>query len=147
VKSGKSPISVTAKIAEMRAQRTARAFIDLHRAMDAAWIERGDPEEAQAARLGILRELAVMHLERLSPRLRRNGVLRAAIEATCRAYRDWSASDPGTDVEHRRADDLAVRAVQLHGVLGPPHTVPTFVLADPRPPPLHALAGGRGEAR
>lgn len=131
-------MSTTARLNELRAHRAAQALVDIHRAIDAAWLHDLPQADEETERLCLMRELAVMQLERLSVRVRRNETLRSAIEAACRSYRAWTAEDPGTDAEQRCADALSVSMIGLRSALGPlvprpEPTASTVLLVGPPP--------------
>lgn len=111
-------MSTTARLNELRAQRAARALVEIHRAIDSTLLDAA-PGDDETERLSVMRELAVMQLERLGPRVRRNETLRGAIEAACRSYRDWTEQDPGTSEEQRSADALSVSMIGLRSATGP----------------------------
>ncbi|MDQ3034300.1 MAG: hypothetical protein M3Y87_17970, partial [Myxococcota bacterium] len=111
-------MSLLARLAELRATRASAALVELQQAIDRAVLDTDSCSDDQLERLCILRELAVMQMETLAPRVRRNPTLRGAIEASCRAYRAWGEEDGGTDDEQRLADELAVRVLELRTVTG-----------------------------
>jgi hypothetical protein len=111
-------MSITARLIELRASRAARALLEIHHTIDGAILVDGSCTADQLERLSIMRELAVMQLERLGARLRRNPTLRDAIAAACRAYREWTAHEPGSAAEQRGADSLSVRVLELRSTMG-----------------------------
>lgn len=112
-------MSTTARLNELRAQRAARALVEIHRAIDSTFLDAAASPDDESERLSVMRELAVMQLERLGPRVRRNETLRGAIEAACRSYRAWTEHDPGTAAEQRSADALSVSMIGLRSATGP----------------------------
>lgn len=109
-------MSLLARLAELRASRAACALVELQQAIDRVVLDAAACTDEQLERLCILRELAVLQMESLGPRVRRNSALQSAIEATCRAYRAWSEHEGGTEREQRAADELAVRVLELRTV-------------------------------
>lgn len=110
-------MSLLARLAELRASRAAHALVQIQQAIDRAVVDPGSCTDDQLERLCILRELAMMQLDRLGPRVRRNRPLRDTIEAACRAYHAWGEQEAGTEQEQRIADELAVRVLELRTVL------------------------------
>lgn len=131
-------MSLLARLAELRASRAACALVELQQAIDRVVLDAGACTDEQLERLCILRELAIVQMERLGPRVRRNQTLRSSIEATCRAYRQWGDEDGGTAEEQRWADELAVRVLELRTVTAAmeeaaaPDELPPVVLATLR---------------
>ena len=109
-------MSLLARLAELRAARAACALVQLQQAIDRVVLDASACTDVQLERLCILRELAIVQMESLGPRVRRNPALQGAIEAACRAYRRWCDQDGGTDEEQSAADDLAVRVLELRTV-------------------------------
>jgi hypothetical protein len=109
-------MSLLARLAELRASRAASALVQLQQAIDRVVLDASACTDEQLERLCILRELAIVQMESLCPRVRRNPALQGAIEAVCRAYRAWCDQDGGTDQEHTAADDLAVRVLELRTI-------------------------------
>src|SRR5688500_12932814 len=99
-------MSFLARLAELRASRASCALVQLQQAIERAVVDATSCNDEQLERLCILRELAVMQMEHLGPRVRRNPALRNAIEAACRSYRLWTEQDGGTDEEQHRAEEL-----------------------------------------
>lgn len=109
-------MSLLARLAELRASNASCALVQLQQAIDRAVLDCSSCNDDQLEQLCILRELAVLQMERLGPRVRRNPALRNAIEAACRAYRTWGDQEGGTEDEQRTADELTVRVLELRTV-------------------------------
>lgn len=110
-------MSLMARLRELRAIRAASALVELHQAIertlhDDTYLKEQLPEE-QLEKLCILRELVIVQMEQLGPRVRRCPPLRTAMDASCRAYRAWLCLDSGIDVVKRHADELALRIKEL----------------------------------
>lgn len=111
-------VSSTARLTELRAERAARALIDVHHALETSVLDDLEVPDGTLEKLHAIRELAVIQLERLGGRVRRNGPLRLAIEAACRSYRDWTSHETGSSGELRTAEDLSVAVLRLRSALG-----------------------------
>ncbi|UJR81165.1 hypothetical protein [Sandaracinus amylolyticus] len=132
-------MSLLARLTELRARRVARALLEIQQGIDDCVLDPGKCDETQFERLCVLRELAMMQVEQLSRRVRRDRTLRGALEAVCRAYQSWADEEPGTEREPECADELATRIVELRDTIDraeaaerPPETAAPVVIASLR---------------